>query len=67
MPGLLPNVDPEGLMEYSVVYTDRATATAITMAARRRGLRLASRCWTPTAAGWRGRACGPGPNCAAIP
>ncbi|CAM5183389.1 Serine-pyruvate aminotransferase/archaeal aspartate aminotransferase OS=Castellaniella defragrans(strain DSM / CCUG 39792 / 65Phen) OX=1437824 GN=BN940_08641 PE=3 SV=1 [Castellaniella denitrificans] len=24
MPGLLPNVDPEGLMEYSVVYTDRA-------------------------------------------
>lgn len=24
MPGLLPNVDPEGLLEYSVVYTDRA-------------------------------------------
>ena len=24
MPGLLPNVDPDGLMEYSVVYTDRA-------------------------------------------
>lgn len=24
MPGLLPDVDPEGLMEYSVVYTDRA-------------------------------------------
>ena len=24
MPGLLPHVDPEGLLEYSVVYTDRA-------------------------------------------
>src|SRR5437660_12030301 len=24
MPGLLQNVDPEGLLEYSVVYTDRA-------------------------------------------
>ena len=24
MPGLLKNVDPEGLLEYSVVYTDRA-------------------------------------------
>jgi aspartate aminotransferase-like enzyme len=24
MPGLLPNVDPEGLLEFSVVYTDRA-------------------------------------------
>ena len=24
MPGLLPDVDPEGLLEYSVVYTDRA-------------------------------------------
>ena len=24
MSGLLPNVDPEGLLEYSVVYTDRA-------------------------------------------
>lgn len=24
MPGLLPTVDPEGLLEYSVVYTDRA-------------------------------------------
>jgi aspartate aminotransferase-like enzyme len=24
MPGLLPNVDPEGLAEYSVVFTDRA-------------------------------------------
>ncbi len=24
MPGLLPNVDPEGLLEYSVVYTDRS-------------------------------------------
>lgn len=24
MPGLLPNVDPDGLLEYSVVYTDRA-------------------------------------------
>ncbi|MGB1880686.1 MAG: aminotransferase class V-fold PLP-dependent enzyme [Gammaproteobacteria bacterium] len=24
MPGLLPGVDPEGLLEYSVVYTDRA-------------------------------------------
>ena len=24
MPGLLPNVDPEGLLEYSVVFTDRA-------------------------------------------
>jgi aspartate aminotransferase-like enzyme len=25
VPGLLPNVDPNGLLEYSVVYTDRAT------------------------------------------
>lgn len=25
MPGLLTNVDPDGLLEYSVVYTDRAT------------------------------------------
>ena len=24
MPGLLPNVDPDGLLEYSVVYTDRS-------------------------------------------
>ena len=24
MPGLLPHVDPQGLLEYSVVYTDRA-------------------------------------------
>ena len=24
MPGLVPNVDPEGLLEYSVVYTDRS-------------------------------------------
>jgi aspartate aminotransferase-like enzyme len=24
MPGLLPDVDPHGLLEYSVVYTDRA-------------------------------------------
>src|SRR3546814_6230828 len=24
MPGLMPNVDPDGLLEYSVVYTDRA-------------------------------------------
>jgi aspartate aminotransferase-like enzyme len=24
LPGLLPNVDPDGLLEYSVVYTDRA-------------------------------------------
>jgi len=24
MPGLLPDVDPQGLLEYSVVYTDRA-------------------------------------------
>jgi aspartate aminotransferase-like enzyme len=24
MPGLLPNVDPEGLLEFSVVYTDRS-------------------------------------------
>jgi hypothetical protein len=24
MPGLLPNVDPEGLLEFSVVYSDRA-------------------------------------------
>jgi aspartate aminotransferase-like enzyme len=24
VPGLLPNVDPEGLLEYSVVYTDRS-------------------------------------------
>ena len=23
MPGLLPNVDPDGLLEFSVVYTDR--------------------------------------------
>ncbi len=24
MPGLLPEPDPDGLLEYSVVYTDRA-------------------------------------------
>ena len=24
MPGLLPHIDPDGLLEYSVVYTDRA-------------------------------------------
>ncbi|MFM8153160.1 MAG: alanine--glyoxylate aminotransferase family protein, partial [Polynucleobacter victoriensis] len=24
MPGLLPNVDPDGLLELSVVYTDRS-------------------------------------------
>ena len=24
MPGLLPHVDPNGLLEFSVVYTDRA-------------------------------------------
>ena len=24
MPGLLTNVDPDGLLEYSVVYTDRS-------------------------------------------
>ena len=24
MAGLLPNIDPDGLLEYSVVYTDRA-------------------------------------------
>ncbi len=24
MPGLLPNVDPNGLLEYSVVFTDRS-------------------------------------------
>ena len=24
MPGLLPDIDPEGLLEYSVVFTDRA-------------------------------------------
>ena len=24
VPGLLPDVDPDGLLEYSVVYTDRA-------------------------------------------
>jgi len=24
MPGLLPNVDPDGLLEYSVVFSDRA-------------------------------------------
>src|SRR5512144_1956475 len=24
MPGLLPDVDPDGLLEYSVVFTDRA-------------------------------------------
>ncbi|GIT63552.1 MAG: hypothetical protein Ct9H300mP21_10980 [Pseudomonadota bacterium] len=23
MPGLLPEIDPDGLLEYSVVYTDR--------------------------------------------
>ena len=23
MPGLLPKIDPDGLLEYSVVYTDR--------------------------------------------
>ena len=24
MPGLLTNIDPDGLLEYSVVYTDRS-------------------------------------------
>ena len=24
MPGLLPDIDPDGLLEYSVVYTDRS-------------------------------------------
>ena len=24
MPGLVPHVDPDGLLEYSVVYTDRS-------------------------------------------
>ncbi|HEY5310342.1 MAG TPA: alanine--glyoxylate aminotransferase family protein, partial [Casimicrobiaceae bacterium] len=24
MPGLLPDIDPDGLLEYSVVFTDRA-------------------------------------------
>ncbi|RYY49276.1 MAG: hypothetical protein EOO24_67135, partial [Comamonadaceae bacterium] len=24
MPGLLPDIDPDGLLEFSVVYTDRA-------------------------------------------
>ena len=24
MPALLPNIDPDGLLEFSVVYTDRA-------------------------------------------
>ena len=24
MPGLLSNIDPDGLLEYSVVYTDRS-------------------------------------------
>jgi len=24
MPGLLPQIDPDGLLEFSVVYTDRA-------------------------------------------
>ena len=24
MPGLLPHIDPQGLLEFSVVYTDRA-------------------------------------------
>jgi hypothetical protein len=24
MPGLLPEIDPDGLLEFSVVYTDRA-------------------------------------------
>ncbi|MBW2443464.1 MAG: alanine--glyoxylate aminotransferase family protein, partial [Deltaproteobacteria bacterium] len=24
MPGLLPSVDPDGLLEYSVVFTDRS-------------------------------------------
>ena len=27
MPGLLPNIDPDGLLEFSVVYTDRALNT----------------------------------------
>ena len=35
MPGLLPNVDPDGLLEYSVVYTDRALNH---MSARFRGV-----------------------------
>ena len=25
MPGLLTNIDPDGLLEYSVVYTDQIT------------------------------------------
>jgi len=35
MPGLLPNVDPDGLLEFSVVYTDRALNH---MSARFRGV-----------------------------
>ncbi|MBY0466023.1 MAG: alanine--glyoxylate aminotransferase family protein [Burkholderiales bacterium] len=35
MPGLLPNVDPDGLLEFSVVYTDRALNH---MSARFRGM-----------------------------
>jgi len=27
MPGLLPDTDPDGLLEYSVVYTDRSLTT----------------------------------------
>lgn len=37
MPGLLPQVDPEGLLEFSVVYTDRALNH---MSARFRGVML---------------------------
>ena len=29
MPGLLPHVDPDGLLEYSVVFTDRALLSLI--------------------------------------
>src|SRR5574343_1330656 len=35
MPGLLPNIDPDGLLEFSVVYTDRALNH---MSARFRGV-----------------------------
>jgi len=34
MPGLLPHIDPDGLLEFSVVYTDRATQAVVAGAAR---------------------------------
>ena len=29
MPGLLPNIDPDGLLEFSVVYTDNSVVCII--------------------------------------